>query len=71
MDGKTLKGIEVTLRKEDDKRFNQATKIINELTAEQARFALLLVNQRKRGYLAMPDIQENFIADLDRAKKAR
>ncbi len=59
------------MREIDTNQFNKAAEMINSLTEEQARFALLLTNQRLRGYLAMPDKQEGFIADLDRAQKAR
>ena len=63
--------IEATLRKDDTKRFKTAAKLINSLSGEQAKFALLLINQDLRGYLNMPEKQAHFIVSLKRAKKAR
>lgn len=57
--------------KDDTKRFKHATKLINTMTAAQAKFALLLVNQDLRGFLMMPERQERFLEDLKRAMEAR
>lgn len=58
-------------QREDMKRFQMAAAIINTMTVEQARFALLLINENLRGYLMMPDVQRNFLKKLKRAIKAR
>jgi len=74
MSDKALKGIKdimPVLRKQDKERFEKATKIICGMSESQARLALHFVNKCLRGYLAMPEKQEGFIAVLERAKKGR
>lgn len=63
--------MESRLRRADTRRFKEAIKIITSISGEQARFALLLTNQKLRGYLMMPEWQKSFLADLRRALKAR
>lgn len=66
-----MKDIESRLRLTDARKFKKAEWIINEMTLEQARFALTLINEDCRGFLGMPWLQRNFISNIRKAIKVK